>query len=79
MGPVITLHRLDGKEFVINADLIETVEATPDTVVTLSNGHKYLVREPVATVVRESVQYRRRLSGIRQRKAGLSAPDFRED
>ncbi|HHW13638.1 MAG TPA: flagellar FlbD family protein [Firmicutes bacterium] len=76
---MITLHRLDGKEFVINADLIETVEATPDTVVTLSNGHKYLVREPVAAVVRESVRYRRRLSGLRRRKGGSPVPDFKED
>lgn len=60
---MITLHRLDGKEFVLNVNLIETVEATPDTVVTLTSGHKYVVREPVAAVVRETIRYQRQALG----------------
>ncbi len=60
---MITLHRLDGKEFVVNSHLIETVEATPDTVITLTNGHKYVVQEPVAAVVREAVRYQRQSAG----------------
>jgi flagellar protein FlbD len=58
---VITLRRLDGKEFVVNADLIETVEATPDTVVTLTNGHKYVVQGTVAELTRQVIKYRRSL------------------
>ena len=67
---MIALHRLDGKEFVVNAWLIETIEATPDTVVTLTNGHKYVVREPVAAVIREIIKYQRSLAPPRRRVAG---------
>ena len=42
---VISVTRLDGSEFVINADLIETVEATPDTVITFAHDKKVVVRE----------------------------------
>lgn len=42
---MIELTRLNGSTFMMNSDLIETVEATPDTVITLMNGHKYLVKE----------------------------------
>ena len=44
---MITLHRLGHKldTFQLNADLIMTVEATPDTVITLTNGHKIVVAE----------------------------------
>jgi flagellar protein FlbD len=42
---VITLTRLDGSTFWLNPDLIEMVEATPDTVITLTTGKKLVVRE----------------------------------
>lgn len=42
---MIPLTRLKGTVFYVNPDLIETVEATPDTVITLTNGHKYLIEE----------------------------------
>jgi uncharacterized protein YlzI (FlbEa/FlbD family) len=48
---MIVLTRLSGKELALNADLIERLDATPDTVVTLVNGTKYVVQENLATVV----------------------------
>lgn len=42
---MITLTRLDGSTFYLNSDLIETIESTPDTVVTLTTGKKFVVRE----------------------------------
>jgi len=61
---LIEVTRLRGSKFVINADLIETVEATPDTVITLENGHRYVVEEPVGQVVDLVVSYyKRRSSG----------------
>jgi flagellar protein FlbD len=42
---LIKLHRLRGDEVYLNPDLIETVEATPDTVITLVDGRKMLVAE----------------------------------
>ena len=48
---MIVLTRLNGPPFAVNADLIQRAEATPDTVLTLVDGTKYVVAEPVAEVV----------------------------
>ena len=48
-------------EFILNAELIETIEQTPDTVVTLMNGKKLIVDEPMEEVVRRVMAYRREL------------------
>lgn len=45
MDCMIDVTRLNGKEITINADLIETVEETPDTVITLTTGKKIIVKE----------------------------------
>jgi flagellar protein FlbD len=45
MDAVLQLTRLGGPVFALNPDLIERAEATPDTVVTLVNGSKYVIRE----------------------------------
>lgn len=55
---MIILHRLNKQEFVLNADLIETVEATPDTLCTLINGKKLIVRDPVQDVIGKVVAFR---------------------
>jgi len=47
---MIELTRLNGEAFVLNAELIETIAASPDTVITLVNGHRYVVKESVNTV-----------------------------
>ncbi|NUM89210.1 MAG: flagellar FlbD family protein [Bdellovibrionales bacterium] len=58
---MITLHRLNGKEFVLNAEHIKFVEATPDTVITLSQGdEKFMVKETVDEVVSLAVEYKRK-------------------
>ena len=56
---MIRLTRLNGKEFVANAELIKFVEATPDTLLTLSSGDKLIVRESVDEVVKKAVEYGR--------------------
>ena len=47
--------------FILNAEVIETIEETPDTVVTLINGKKLSVDEPMDEVVRRVMAYRRAL------------------
>ena len=42
---MITLTRLSGTVFALNSDLIERIDATPDTVITLVDGKKYVVTE----------------------------------
>lgn len=58
---MVRLTKMDGKWFYLNADLIETVEALPDTTITLVNGRKYIVREPVEEVVRLVIEYKRKV------------------
>jgi flagellar protein FlbD len=48
---VIIVTRLHGASVAVNCDLIERVEATPDTVLTLVDGSRYVVRESVAEIV----------------------------
>ena len=48
-------------DFVLTAEIIETIEETPDTVVTLVNGKKLIVDEPMDEVVRRVMAYRRAL------------------
>ena len=48
---MIILTRLSGQPMAVNPDLIEKAEATPDTVITMVDGHKLVVGDSVATVV----------------------------
>ena len=58
---MIPLVRLDSSEVVVNADLIATVESTPDTMLTLTTGHHLLVKESVEDVVARVIEYRRKI------------------
>ena len=56
---MISLTRLNGESFVINADKIRTVEATPDTVICTDAGDKMMVRESLVEVMRRAIEYAR--------------------
>jgi flagellar protein FlbD len=56
--PMIAVTRRNGTCFALNPDLIERVEATPDTVITLVGGSRYVVTETVDQVVREVRDFR---------------------
>jgi flagellar protein FlbD len=58
---MIELTRLNGKPIVLNSDLIKTAEASPDTMLTLINGEKLIVREECNEVVERVIAYRARL------------------
>ncbi|MEM6315662.1 MAG: flagellar FlbD family protein, partial [Planctomycetota bacterium] len=51
--------RLNGKQFVINADKIRFLEQTPDTVICTEGGDKVMVKESLQEVVRKSIDYAR--------------------
>lgn len=55
---MIFLTRLNQASFVLNSDLIEQIEVTPDTVIALTNGEKLLVRESAEDVVARVVAFR---------------------
>lgn len=48
----MALTRLDGQTFYLNPILVETIEATPDTVILLTSGHRYVVRDSIDQVLR---------------------------
>ncbi|MBI2919469.1 MAG: flagellar FlbD family protein [Planctomycetes bacterium] len=60
---MIKVTRLNGKEFVVNAELIQFLEATPDTVITLLNHEKLIVKEGVDDIVKRVVEYNRSIRG----------------
>ena len=61
---MILLHRLDGSSFYLNADLVELIEANPDTVLTLNSSRKFVVRERPGDIIDAIVSYRRRIFAI---------------
>lgn len=73
---MITLTKLNEVRFVLNADLIETVEENPDTTVRLTTSRFYIVKESMSEVIEAVVEYRRRifpdLPGIHQAREGLN-------
>ena len=66
---MIRVTRLNGEQFALNPDLIERVEAHPDTVVFLVDGTRYVVTETVDEVVRD----------IREYRAGILATSYEMD
>ena len=58
---MITVTRLNNKAMVLNAELIKTVESTPDTLITLINGDRMLVTESPEEIVRRAIEYGRQL------------------
>jgi len=67
MVTLILLTRLGGEEFALNPDLIERVEATPDTVVTLVSGNKYVVRQTIDELIELIAMNRARVLAAAER------------
>jgi uncharacterized protein YlzI (FlbEa/FlbD family) len=58
---MIELTRLNGRSIVLNSDLIKTAEASPDTMLTLINGEKLIVREDLGEIMARTLAYRAQL------------------
>ena len=58
---MIKLTRLNGEEFVVNAELIRFVESRPDTYVTLTTDDRLIVRESVEEVMQRVISYARHI------------------
>ncbi|HEY3381272.1 MAG TPA: flagellar FlbD family protein [Vicinamibacterales bacterium] len=56
---MISVTRLDGSPMLLNADLVEWIERTPDTVIGLVNGDRFLVRETPEEIVRRVIDFKR--------------------
>ena len=62
---MIKLTRLNKSTFILNSELIETVESTPDTVISTISGKKYVVSETIDEVVDKVVQYKGKIYTIK--------------
>jgi flagellar protein FlbD len=58
---MITLTRMDGSIFVLNAELIEFIEAHPDTVVSTTSGRKVVVLEAPEDIVKAVIAYKQHI------------------
>lgn len=58
---MIVLHKLNGSEIIVNADLIETIEKTPDTILTLSNSKKMVVSDEPEEIINLIVKFKKRV------------------
>ena len=63
---MIKLHKLNGAEIIVNAELIESVEATPDTVLNLATGNRFLVRDTVQEVMDKTIEYKKKVYADRK-------------
>lgn len=61
---MIDVTRMNGKQFTLNSDLIETIEETPDTVLTLTTGKKIIVKESRQKVKNLVKMYRKEIFSI---------------
>jgi len=59
---VIRLNRLNGFEIVVNPELIEWIESTPDTTLTLATGSTVIVKNSIEDVIQKILEYRKTLS-----------------
>ena len=66
---MIRLMRLDGTEYFLNAEWIESVEATPDTVIALRGGTRHIVKDGLEDVVGKVIRYQQEC------RAGLSVAE----
>ena len=75
---MIHATRLNNEEFIVNADLIEFIEKTPDTVLTLITGKKIMVRESSDEIVHRVLEYRR-MAGLQHIGPAVCALDEHSD
>jgi flagellar protein FlbD len=69
---MIHLTRLSHTPVVLNADLIEHIETTPDTVISMTSGQKFMVLESAEEIIRRIIDFRRAV--MRPSVAGAPAP-----
>ena len=71
---MIRLTRINHKPLVLNSDLIEHIETTPDTVITLTTGQKLMVTESAQDIVEMVKQFRRAIGWSQAHGPGLAVP-----
>ena len=65
---MVILTKLNDQTFTVNSDLIETLEQTPDTVVVMTTGKKYVVKESPKEIIDKIVEFKRRIHLVDDRE-----------
>jgi flagellar protein FlbD len=63
---MILLTKINDAPIAVNADLIEYIEETPDTIITMTNNDKVVVQESMTQIIDKVIHYRRLISGLVQ-------------
>lgn len=58
---MINVTAMNNKEFILNADHIEKIEEVPETLITLTNGKKYIVLESVEEIIEKVIRYKNKI------------------
>jgi flagellar protein FlbD len=58
---MIILTKLNGIQFALNCDMIETISQNPDTTIFLTNGNIHIVKESIQEIIQKSIEYRRQI------------------
>ncbi len=61
---MIVLTKINDAPIAVNADLVQYIEETPDTVITMTNDDKVVVRESMTEIIQKVVHYRRLINGL---------------
>jgi flagellar protein FlbD len=61
---MILLTKINKAPIAVNSDLIEFIEETPDTILTMTNNDKVVVQEGITEIIKRVVQYRRQIMGL---------------
>ncbi len=61
---MVLLTKINNAQIAVNSDLVQYIEETPDTVITMTTGDKVVVQERMTEIIERIVQYRRLISGL---------------
>lgn len=59
---MIKLHRLNGQEIIINAELIESIDSAPDTIINLYTNNRFVVKESMEMVYNVIIEYKKTIN-----------------
>ena len=65
---MVILTKLNDQTFTVNSDLIETLEQTPDTVIVMTTGNKYVVKESPEEIIDKIIEFKRKIHIVENRE-----------
>ncbi|MCS7231488.1 MAG: flagellar FlbD family protein [Elusimicrobiota bacterium] len=68
---MIKLHKLNGQEIVLNLELIESIEAIPETKIILTTGNQYIVKETIDEIIEKISEYKAKIELIKDRDKSI--------